>query len=219
MATYHFTKSGILKPYALDVYLTQNFSLYEDFSYSDPDLSIDTTATLNSAELEILTTLVENYTDPAVFLQLDMTINDASMSDRTSEPVLVAVNSFIFSALNPVGSSTFNALKVILEYSTNDIALFKIGSTEGTAVFQIYDYTRSVIIKEVEIDITSIFTAWQTAAQIESGPRYTLKTVMMEGLRNLVATTDCIWQFRLSISNANASVRTTGMQRLYYNLL
>ncbi len=219
MATYNFTKSGILKPYALDVYLKNNFALYEDFSYSDPDLSIDTTAVLTNSELDTLTTLVENYVDPAVFLQLDMTINDASMSDRTSQSVLTPVNSFIFSPLNPIGSSTFNALKVILEYATSDIALFATGSVAGTAVFQIYDYTQSVIIGEIEIDITSIFTAWQTAAQTESGPRYTLKTIMLEGLRNVVSETDCIWQFKLSISNANASVRTTGMQRLFYNLL
>lgn len=219
MAQYAYTKPGIAKPQAFEAYLKQNFAFYKDFTYTDPDLIIDTTVVLNVTEQQNLQTLVNNYTDPAVFLVLDTTTTDACMSKTTSSATPENVLSFIFSPNNPVGSSTFDSLKTVLEYSTTDISLFATGSTDCTVTFQIFDYTRNAQITLNTFDISDVLLSWKTLSGTTSGPAYVLRSFMVQGLRNLISNYDCIWQFRISVSNPNVSVRSNSMQRLYYNLI
>lgn len=219
MSSYSFIKAGIVKTFAFEAYLEQNFPQYQDFSYTDPDLVINTTVVLDGPQLADLQTLVDDYTDPDVFLLLDTTTTDACCSMYTSSPIPENVLSFIFSPVNPVGSSTFNALKTVMEYSTEDISAFANGNTSCTVIFEIFDYTRDIQISSNTLDITDILEAWQTLAQTQSGPQYKLRSFMIEGLRNVIANYDCIWQFKISVSNPNVRVRTNSMQRLYYEIL
>lgn len=218
MASYNFTKVGIEKPLAFHRYLQTNFAYYSDFTYTDPDLSITATIVLDGPQYAALQTLVDNYVDPAVFLILDTTTTDACRSAHTSSSTLENVLSFIFSPTNPLGDSTFNALKTVLEYSTDDIALFATGSTAATVAFSIFDYSRNVEISSAVLDISDVLAGWQAQAP-GTGPAYELRSFMVEGLRNVIANYDCIWQFKISVTNPNVKVRTNSMQRLYYHLL
>jgi len=218
MATYNFTKAGIQKPFAFDPYLKANFPLYEDFTYTDPDLSIDTTQVLTQPELDQLTTLVNDYVDPAEFLVLNTTDADSSRSLSTTSSSLATVQTFIFSPSDANGA-VFDAMKTVIEYTTSDITAFS-GSTGASASFQIYDYTRSVPISTTNIDVSDIVTTWNTNAGLGgTGPATVYRSVLVQGLRHQIANYDCIWQFKISISDPNITVTTHSIQRLYYDVL
>ena len=124
-----------------------------------------------------------------------------------------------FRRLTHLDQVVFSALKTVFEYATNDISVFATGSTTCVVNFQVFDYTRNIEITSTTLDISDVITEWQTLAQTQSGPAYKLRSFMIEGLRNVVADFDCIWQFNLSVSNPNVIVKTNSMQRLYYNIL
>lgn len=215
MAQYTFTKAGVQKTYALDAYLAENFPLYQDMSYSDPDLAVNTTASLTAGELDTLTTLVNDYVDPEVFLVLNSTFTDATWSKVSSSPTLIPVQTFIFTPQSPGGDATFNAFKTILSYTTEDVTAFT-GVTDCSATLQIYDLTRNVEIASDVIDIMDIITTWQGMG---SGSNTVFRSAMIEGLRNSIANYDCIWQLKISVTNANVIVRSHSIQKLYYNVM
>lgn len=219
MASYNFTKTEIQKPPAFDAYLRENFPLYEDFSYTDPNLTIDTTQTLTETELTILTTLVNDYVDPTEFLVLNTTIVNSSWSKAATLPTLTSVHTFIFTPKSPDGTAVFDGMKTIFEYTTSDITAFS-GVTGAVATFQIYDYTRSTPISTNNLDISDIVTDWNTQATGgATGSNTVYRSFIAQGLRHQIANYDCIWQFRISVSVPNISVRTHSIQKLYYDVL
>lgn len=58
MSTYYFTKSGILKFYALDRDLRQSVPNYTGASYDEPSLSVVTSVALSESELTALGELI-----------------------------------------------------------------------------------------------------------------------------------------------------------------
>src|SRR5579883_2211171 len=154
MASYTFNKPGVTKVVALDAYLRSNFPQYQDLSYTDPQLIVDTTAILSAFDYNTLTNLVNNYTDPVVYLQFETKITDNAVSDITNSSTLTTIQKLIFSPFDPVDpTGVFNTFNVLLEISTPDISNFATGSTTGSIGFTIFDYTNNGVIAQNTIDI------------------------------------------------------------------
>ena len=217
---YNFTKTGIAKPIAADDYFKKNFALYVDMSYADPDLSIDTLEPLDETTLAELQTLVDNYVDPDVFLVLKSTITDPANSKATSSTSPMVVQTFIFASRDTDGQGVLNSMKTVIEYSTPDVSTFAGEELlECTTTFQIYCYTRSVLLTSVDVNVDDILASWQTMANnSETGPRSVFRSIQIEGLRTLVTDYDCIWQYKLAVSNTDVTARAHGIQWLYYDL-
>jgi hypothetical protein len=217
MSQYTFDKPGIQKIFAFVPYIQTNFPLYQDLNYTDPTLVIDTTAVLTDTELATLTTLVADYVDPAVFLTLSSNVTDPFIStpiiDSTS---LTSISTFIKSSRDP-NNGVLNAFKTVFEYSTPDVSVFATGDTTTSLTFQLYDLTNSVELQIVTVDISDIVQTWQTMAQAsQTGPQSVFRTFMIEGVRNYISGDDCIWQFKVALSNANVYVQSHSVQSLYY---
>jgi len=218
MSQYSFTKSDVQKPYAL-IDALQNTGLYAWLTYESPALVVGTTHELTNEELASLTSVIDNYTDPEIFLMLSSTIPDTLRSITTNSPTPEVVQGFIYSnTFNDIG--TFNAIKSVLEYQTNDVQNFIDFSGSCFVTYEIKCYTRNLVICSYQLDITDVCESWKTMAENnETGPKLVYKTFMVEGLRNLVADYDCIWNYIISVSNPNVNVTIHAKQMLYYNIL
>lgn len=218
--SYNYIKPNVNIPNALTEYLQNNYPLFGNMSYSDPDLTVNTTSLLTSEQETEAQTVVDNYVDPDEFLTLDVTTTDFSWSKSTNSADPVAVQTFIFSPNTPnANGSTFDALKTVMDYSTDDVSVFSNGPTGCTVTFQIYDQTRDYLLVNNSIDITDIVTTWQGLAQGgATGPQKVLRSHLVQGLRNLITNYDCIWQLQYGVTDPNVTVRSHGVQSLYYNI-
>ena len=217
---YTFTIATINKPQAFQAYMQTNFAgLFLDFSYSNPNLSIDTTAPLTDDQLATLTTLVNNYVDPAVFLELVTTTSSPYVSLPTNSATPECVLTFIRIGSDPT-TGTLNAFKTALSFGTTDVTQFATGDTSCTITFQIFNSTTNQQLTSNTIDISSTIQAWQTLAQNGgTGAQLAYQTFMVEGLRAFLMTTDSIWQFWIGVSNPNVTVVSNSLQSLYYNIM
>lgn len=220
MTVYNFTKSGINKVYAFEKYVVRTFSKFVDYTYSDPNLVITMSSDLTEEELASLTTMINEYVDPAVFLRLCSTITDAGISTKTNSTTPEVVQTYIYTNTNTDGICVFNGIKTVLEYSTTNVEDFL--NFEGTASvdFTIKCYTRNFVIYNTTIDITQICNDWKVLAQNgQTGVVKTYKTYMVEGLRDIVASYDCLWQYIIGVSNPSVYVVIHAKQMLYYDVL
>jgi hypothetical protein len=224
MSTYYFTKSGILKFYALDRDLRQSVPNYTGASYDEPSLSVVTSVALSESELTALGELITNYSDPAVFLELISTSTDATRSETTNSSTPSVVQSFIYSVTGADGNGVFNAIKSVIEYRTDDVSYWANFSGSLTATVSIKCYTRDYTFTTETLDITSVANSWKAMALDD--PSGTVnkvdkvyKTCMLEGLRNFVANYDCIWVYVISVSNPNVYMTIHAKQMLYYNVM
>lgn len=220
MHQYNFIKPGINKVYAFVPYLQTNFPLYNNLSYTDPDLYIHTTSDLTPEQLLQLQAVIENYVDPEVFLVLSSSMTDPYRSIATSSSTPVSILTFIMSCNDP-NHGMLNSFKTVMEYSTTDVSLLESGPTNCTMTFELYNQSSNVLLNSVTVDVSDIIQSWQTMAQNqETGPRSVFRSFMIEGIRHyLDQTSDCIWQFKVGISNTNVSVVSHSVQSLYYNVL
>lgn len=220
MTVYNFTKSGIQKVYAFEKNVVRTFAKFVDYSYSDPNLSINTSSDLTEEELASLTTMINEYTDPAIFLRLCSTITDAGISTKTNSSIPEVVQTYIYTNTNNDGICVFNGIKTVLEYSTNNVEEFL--NFEGTVSvdFTIKCYTRNFVIHNSTLDITQICNDWKVLAQNgQTGVVKTYKTFMVEGLREIVANYDCLWQYIIGVSDPLVYVMLHAKQMLYYDVL
>lgn len=219
MSQYSFVKSGIGKVYAFEAQI-RNTPLYDGYSYTDPDLVIYTKESLTNEQLSSLETIVQTYTDPAVFLVLNSTIPDTIRSKTTNSTTPEIVQTFIFTNTNLQGNGTFNAIKTVLEYHTDDVSQWADFTGPLTVDFQIYCYTRGISISTFTIDITNIADSWkQMALNNETGDRTVYRTFLIEGLRNSVATFDCLWNYILTVSDSKLKTTIHAKQMLYYDIM
>ena len=216
MPEYNFTKI-VAKSYAFDDYLVHhNFTIPITVSTNDDQLIISTEHELTVSELELLTVLVNGYTDPAIFLQLSHTENLSGVSQSTSSSTLTDVQALIFpSNINTDNGTKIDAVKTILKV-TADLAQIA-DLNEATATIQIHDYTRDVLISTITVNLGEILAEWK--ASEETGSVLAYKSVMFSGLINKCTNYDLIWSFRLSVSDSRLNVSLNGLQKLFYNPL
>lgn len=219
MPQYSFNKSGISKIYAFEPAI-RNTPHFDGYSYTDPDLVVYTSDDLSNEELSTLQTSIENYSDPAVFLVLNSTIPDTVRSATTNSTTPQTVQTFIYTNTNLNGNATFNAIKTVLEYSTDDVSQWADFTGPLTVNFEIFCYTRSITISNLNIDITSVGNNWkQMALNNNTGPHTVYKTFLIEGLRNSVAKYDCLWNYILSVSDSKLKTTIHAKQMLYYDIM
>lgn len=223
MSSYNFTKSGVLKFSALDRDLRTTISTYDGANYNDPSLTVYTTAPLSQQDLTTLTDLVNNYVDPEFFLTLSYTSTDTTFSEKTNSTTPDTVQSFFYSTTGANGNGTFNAIKSVIEYSTNNVAYWSNFSGSLTATFSIKCYTRDYVLTNDSIDITDIANTWKSMALADpigsiGQQDKVYRTFMVEGLRNYVANYDCVWVYVISVSNPNVYMCVQAKQMLYYDI-
>lgn len=219
MVEYIFSKPGVAKVYALEASLKTTPS-YSYFSYTDPELLIGTTQPLTDTQYTQLETLINNYTDPAVFLVLNSTVPDTIRSSPTNSQSPEIVQSFIFTNTNMYGSGTFNSIKTVLEYSTQDVTQWANFSGNLTVQFQLHDYTRDKSICMNTINVTDIANSWkQMATSGATGPRKVFRSFQVDGLRNNSPNYDCLWNYILSVSDPKLTVTIQSKQMLYYDIM
>ncbi len=219
MPEYIFNKPSIQKFPAFENAL-RACPKYDYFIFEYPNVYVTTTDTLSESELQQLQTIVDDYVDPEVFLTLNSSIIDSVRSLTTNSATPEIVSTFIYSNTATTGTgATFNAIKTVLEYATDnvqDLADFS-GSCNVTLV--IHCYTRDYQVASHSIDITDIVNSWkEEALNNATGPRLAYRTFLIEGLRNAVANYDCLWNYKLSVSDPRVKVTIHAKQMLYYDI-
>lgn len=219
MPEYSFVRLDISKLYAFESVI-RALPKYEAYTYTSPNLLVFTTEELTTEELAAWQTAINNYTDPAVFLVLNSTIPDTVRSITTNSTTPEVVQTFIFTNTNMYGSGTFNAIKTVLEYATNDVSEWADFSGNLSVTFKIYCYTRGVTISEFNINITDVANAWkQMALNDETGRRAVYRTFQVEGLRDSVANYDCLWNYIIGVSDSRLHATVHAKQMLYYDIM
>lgn len=192
---------------------------YLSYMYSDPSLTIETTEALTEGELTTLTTIITDYTDPAIYLELASTITDAGVSTLTNSTTPEVVQTYIYTNTNSDGVGVFNAIKTVIEYSTDNVENFLLFTGSASITFTIKCLTRNFVISTNTIDITDIKNGWKTIAEnLGTGKQKEYRTFLVEGLRDVVANYDCLWQYIISVSDPRIFVKLHAKQCLYYNI-
>lgn len=179
---------------------------------------------LTEAQHASLAAYAALYTDPEFFLRLSFTRAYTAVSDKTSSPIPKPVQTFIFAYPLEDSDVVLDACKTIVEYHAIDVAAFTpellAAHPQPTALLEIHDISRNVLIGAVTVDIHDILQAWaDKAANNESGPNSIYRTAILSGLRDDFPKYDCVCQVRLAVSCPNVKVRTHSLQYLFYNVL
>lgn len=210
--TYSFAKS-VQKLYALQALLNSSFPVPASLNSTDTEVDVITSQPLTSDQAAQLATLINNYTDPAVFLQLNTTQTMPSSSSSTNSAVAVPVMTFIFT-----NQTTFDlaldGIKTILQVSAATPQSIT-GSVQATIT--IFDITRNIQVATQIVDVTNLITGWQQTNQNGAATGY--MTALFTGIMNKSASYDCIWQFQLSVTNPGVTVNLNALQYLLYDVM
>lgn len=210
--TYSFAKS-VQKLYALQALLNSSFPVPATLNSTDTEVDVIASQPLTSDQAAQLATLINNYTDPAVFLQLNTTQTMPSSSSSTNSAVAVPVMTFIFT-----NQTTFDlaldGIKTILQVSAATPQSIT-GSVQATIT--IFDITRNIQVATQSVDVTNLITGWQQTNPIGAATGY--MTALFTGIMNKSASYDCIWQFQLSVNNPGVTVNLNALQYLLYDVM
>lgn len=216
MSQYNFTKT-VMKPTAFDDYLRNRIdsTIYDGVSISGENIILLTKQELTTPQFEQITQWVNEYTDPEIFLQYNHTESSPAYSEFSNSTTLHPLQTLIFVNRNG-DTQVLDSCKTILTYSADDVSQF--ANTENLSIiFEIFDITRNWQIATQTIDITNdILASWKTQG---TGSNELYKSAMFTGLHDKVPNYDCIWQFRVAVSDSNFKVRMNGLQYIFYDIL
>ena len=223
--SYPFEKQ-VTKADAFDSYLKKNVSWpsdYQGLSTSQNQAVIFVMRELTTEEQTDLQTLVNNYTDPAVWLTFDHVETMAMHShytDDTDNHIIDGqdvLQTFIFCNMN-TPDTVLDSLKTIVEYKCNDLSTFA-ASTDGNITLSLYDVTRDVQILSSTIELNEIATRWNTLAEQNVTKDVVFRSAQFYGLMNTVPNYDCVWQLRGSVEPPGSfTYRVNGLQYIFYNV-
>lgn len=207
----------ITKLPAFDDYLRKQ---YDPVVYNGAATSGNTTIVimnreLTEAEQELLTTRVNAYTDPAVFLIYNRTESSPIFSHFANSSTPTPIQTLIFTNRNE-DRYVLDGCKTILEYYTDDVTLFQNADDNNTINFQMYDVTRNWLLVDETIDLAFVVNKWKS---LSNGSDTVYKSIYINGLHEKAPNYDCIWQFRISVSNPNMQVRMNGLQYIFYDVI
>lgn len=203
---------------AFENYLATNYPDAQfTVSITGNQVTLTTTTVLSTDQQTSLTTLVNAYVDPAIYLQLAYTESMSGISERSNSQVPYDVMSFIFPSTTNIQDGTLlDGLKTVVTVWTDTVQGFS-GVTGGTVTIDIYDYTRDFAITSATIDISTQVSTWQTmAAAGATGMVNAYVSQLFGGLYAESTTFDCIWIFRITTSNPLIYARLNGIQKLFY---
>lgn len=220
-----FVKAGVEKVYVFEKLIREQFPFIIEVIYSDPDLAINyPPETTTEEDLAALTTYVEQYVDPAAYLELKDTRIYPAMFREVSSTAPVVAATFLSAGMSSIDESVgiMNAFKTIFEYKISDLSLANTLPTSASLKFELYDDTRKILLDTHDIDLTSVIAdlkAKSASNPTETGPGTVFKSFMIEGLRNYRTNYDCIWYVRVCFSESLPLTATMhSMQALYYDV-
>jgi hypothetical protein len=223
---YPFTKT-VTKADAFDAYLKQYISWLSDYqgaSTTDVQVIIFVDRQLTTQEQTDLQTLIDNYTDPAVWLTFDHVETMALHSHFTDDVDNLIIDgqdvlqTYIFCNRN-TPQTVLDSMKTIVEYKCADVSAFA-NNTTGNITLSLYDISRDVEILSGNIELAEIGTRWNTLAQQGNVTSDTVfRSVQFYGLMNTVPNYDCVWQIRGSTEPPGTfTYRINGLQYIFYNV-
>ena len=177
---------------------------------------------MTTDELDTLTTLVNNYTDPDKYLTYSRTVTDPLVSlPNTCEFNMDncrILNTLIFSNQSTEGEC-LDSLKTVFCYYCPNVQNF-INVTSANMTFNIHDLTRDYNIVNETIDITDIATNWHNMALTGSTTANCVyKSGFFGDLHSKSCDYDCIYQFSRQISHPELFESCmNGIQWIFYNI-
>jgi hypothetical protein len=234
MSQYTFTLTNqAISPEAFYFTIIKNFDLidtskYFDFTSSDgvnyQTIIIYTKVVLPQEKLDILTALVNNFTNPTMYFPgLNHIENYPLQSNSSTSQALKEIYTWVYPGnvtTNTKGTGNYvvNEIKTLIQYETTDVTQFTSISSNPTAQIQIYDLTRKTVVGTQTIDLTPIITAWQLeATNGKTGYSNNITSILFTDLWNSSANYDCIWQFLISVSIPGISIGLNNLQYICYN--
>lgn len=225
MSTYTFLEKIVNKPPAFDKYIRDNVAWVSNFlGISTDPLIVNVGRELTHEEQLQLTTLVNNYIDPVVFLVYDHSDTLTMHSHYTSDVDNILVDSkailqtFIYNNPGANNGLVLDSVKTIVEYACPNVQNFA-NTTSGSIWLDIFDVTRNVSICNVTKDLNEVATKWNALAATGSTEANSVFTsVQFDGMMNKTPNYDVIWQLRGTTSNSNYTFRCNCLQYLFYNV-
>jgi hypothetical protein len=217
---YHFAKAVVNKQNPFEFYLYSRFSKDIAISYIDGDVTIVSPTELQQYQIDTLQTLIDNYVDPDVFLQLTATNTYPTTSDETNSTTLTPVHAFInaYNDISPPG--VLNAIKMLIRCNCKSTEYF--GTMEDVTsmvAIQVYDKTRNYLIANSQVEVSGIVQGWKDIAQNgDFSAQQSYVTLSIEGLRDKLTNHDCIWEIRACVSDEHIYVNLGSIQFLYYDV-
>ena len=233
MSSYEFPNVYVSLLGACQQYIIDNIDWQSNFNglVTNPYLTVLTNAPLSDVQLSNLTTLLNNYQDPSVWLIFNHTASYPLHShysndlDNTVSDGYILMQTWIFSILDTQNTDVaLDSIKSVIEYNCPNVQNF-LNITSGNALntgLIISDLTRNIDIASQDIDINDIVTIWNGLAQTgstEGNIQY--KSIQYTGLMNKIPTNyDCIWQLKTQQPiDPNFTFRCHGLQYLFYDVI
>jgi hypothetical protein len=168
MSSYPFPNVTVNKPGACDAAIRSHINWVSNYNgLSTGPLTIYTGVALTDAQLSDLTVFVNGYTDPAVFLAFDHSVNFPLHTHTTLETDLTFVDNkavlqtLIFEASYTNNTVVLDSIKTVVEYICPNVHDF-ISSTSGNISLEIFDITRNTSICSDTIELNEIASGWNT---------------------------------------------------------
>ena len=233
---YQFPNINCGKAGACDAYIRANINNKNDPNLnwlsnfqgiSTVPLIIYCSSPLTDGELAGLTTLINAYVDPAIFLSFNHVETFPSHTPSTNNLSNSIINdnlvlqTFIFSAKQE-NNVVLDSAKTIVEFICPNVKNFlniTTGSTLETGLC-IQDITRNIMISSQDVNIDNIITIWHDLAATGSTQSNSqFKAVQYTGLMNKNPSYDCIWQLCSPAPfDSNFTFRCHSLQYIYYDV-
>ncbi len=223
--SYSFPDIVCGKAGACDVYIRKNINwdnLFEGIS--TPPLTVLTNTSLTESQLSELTTLINAYVDPEVYLTFDhvetLTLN--SKFNNEADNIVIdnknVIQTFIYSTQNISPPTVLDGMKTIVEYHCPNVQNY-LNTTSGNISIEIYDLTRNTSISNKTINLNEIAISWNQLAQTGSTDGSTVyRSTLFTGLMNKSPNYDVALQLRGTTSDSNCEFRCNSLQYIYYNV-
>ena len=225
MSSYVFDNVICQKPRACDEYIRKNINWVSNFGgISTNPLTVNTNDPLTTIQLSELTTLLNAYVDPAIYLAFDhsdtMTLHSHFNTDVDTVMVdnKCVIQTFIYSTLDISKPTVLDGIKTIVEYNCQNVQNY-LNTTTGNVSLEIYDITRNVSISNSILDLNEIAVKWNSLAQTGSTKGNTVyRSVLFSGLMNKSPDYDVALQIRGCVNDDKCQFRCNSLQFLYYNV-
>lgn len=182
---------------------------YSSMSYNNGQLTMNMESILTDVELQKLTTFVENYVDPAVYLLFNNAISYPLSSNSTNSTSFMPVQNIIYQNQN-TENLVMDSMKTVLVIKSSTPNLLM--DSSYFVEMQIMDKTRNIQIFSGRLDITSLVNGWSLMSTAQN----TVKSWQLYGLASKTPSYDVIFQFSMRVSNPNLFVQLNALQFLFY---
>lgn len=225
MSSYSFPDVVCGKVEACDQYIRKHIDWVSNFQGVSTDpLTINSEIPLTEIQLSDLTTILNAYTDPEIFLSFDhvdtLTLNSKFNNDLDN--IIIngqnVIQTFIYSTQNISIPTVLDGLKTIVEYHCPNVQNY-VNTTSGNISIEIYDISRNISIASKTIDLNEIAINWNNLAQNGSTGESTIyRTILFTGLMNKSPNYDVVLQLRGASSDSNCEFKCNSLQYIYYNV-